>query len=720
MNGIWITPAELIALPTTGDAWQNLVAAASAPLNLASITLANQDSLGNTTTLAKALVYARAGGAQYLTDVLAAIDKIANTNTEQDTGSRGLSVGRELAAYVIAADLIQLSSVNPTLDAQFRAKLTYLLSPQAVLPDGRTLVSTHEDRPNNWGTHAGASRIAAAMYLGDTTELNRAAQVFQGWLGDTAAYNGFSYGNTCWQSDPNNPVGINPVGGTISGNNVDGALPEEMRRGSCPQWPPTFTDYAWEAMQGAIVQAELLENAGYPSWQWSSQALLRATNFLTSLGWPPTGDDTWQPWILNKAYGTTLVPATSPTSPGKNLGWTDWTHGMTAVPVQNVAPVVNAGVDQQIYTLNTTVVGSVQDDGLLFPLNLQWTAISGPGVVSFATPTQLTTGVTFSNPGLYTLRLSAHDGQYTTNDVLVVEILNTPPPPNLPPVVTTAATPSTLTLPLQTVQLEATIVDDTSYSSSWTQVSGPPSTIINPSSDTTAATLSTAGTYVFQVTVQDGLNTVVKQVTVTLNEAPIPVVVEVDAGQARVIDAGHTTQLVGTYTGLTNPETVWSQLSGPAAIITPTGFNPVDVTLTIPGVYTFQFDADGYTDTVVITVQGTPVGEQITVDAGPDKSLFWPMNSVFLNGTVIPENTPVVWFVSGPGSVQLQNSPTATAVFSAPGEYTLTLCAEFEPDVCDTMKVTITERTVTAPAGHYNRRRNCCRRCKCQPCCCRK
>ena len=31
-----------------------------------------------------------------------------------------------------------------------------------------TLVSTHENRPNNWGTHAGAARAAVARYLGDS------------------------------------------------------------------------------------------------------------------------------------------------------------------------------------------------------------------------------------------------------------------------------------------------------------------------------------------------------------------------------------------------------------------------------------------------------------------------------------------------------------------------------------------------------------------------
>ena len=64
-----------------------------------------------------------------------------------------------------------------------------------VVLDGRTLISTHEERPNNWGTAAGASRMAVALYLGDTTQLERCAQVFHGWLGDRSAYAGFDFGD---------------------------------------------------------------------------------------------------------------------------------------------------------------------------------------------------------------------------------------------------------------------------------------------------------------------------------------------------------------------------------------------------------------------------------------------------------------------------------------------------------------------------------------------
>lgn len=319
-KGIWISRAELAQLPTSGSAWETLKAAADAPTELP--TLSDQDSKANTTVLAKALVFARTGEQQYRDQVVEALKVITFNNTED--GGRTLALGRELAAYVIAADLIDLASYDPSLDGQFRQKLRELLT--KVL-DGDTLQSIHERRPNNWGTHAGASRAAVAVYLGDKAELERTAIVFHGYLGDHAAYDNFNFGDDLsWQADDQHPVGINPVGAMKDGHSLDGALPEEMRRGGAFQWPPADTPYPWEGLQGAVVQAEILHRAGYPTWDWENKALLRAVQFLYNTGWAPVSDDEWTPCLVNFAYQTKF-PVDPTAKPGKNMGWTCWTHG---------------------------------------------------------------------------------------------------------------------------------------------------------------------------------------------------------------------------------------------------------------------------------------------------------------------------------------------------------------------------------------------------------
>lgn len=328
-KGIWIGAEQIAALPTSGAAWENLRAEADEPTGTPD--LSNQDDDVNVRVLAKALVFARTGDARYRTEVIDACRRAIGT----EDGGRTLALGRELAAYVIAADLVGLP---PDLDAPFRS---WLAAVRHESLDGRTLVSTHEDRPNNWGTHASASRAAIAVYLGDSADLQRVASVFKGWLGDRAAYSGFDFGDLDWQANPSQPVGVNPKGATLQGHPVDGVLPDDQRRGGGFTWPPPAENYVWEALQGALATAVILSRAGYPDvWSWQDQALLRAARWLHDQArFPAEGDDTWLPHLVNHYYATSF-PAPVPARPGKNLGWTDWTHGPGAPPASGTPPPV--------------------------------------------------------------------------------------------------------------------------------------------------------------------------------------------------------------------------------------------------------------------------------------------------------------------------------------------------------------------------------------------
>jgi hypothetical protein len=319
-GSVWVSPAELQRLPTSGAAWTTLKAAADGALGTADI--ADQSSEHDTRTLAAALVYARTGGAAYRAKAAAAITAAIGT----ERGGRTLALGRNLASYVIAADLVDLDGFDAAGGARFRS---WLWAVRTAVLDGMTLVSTHELRPNNWGTMAGGSRIAADVYLGDTTDLARAAAVFAGFTGESP-YGGFKFGDTSWQADPARPLGINPKGATKSGLLVDGALPDDMRRGAAFSIPAVPTGYPWEALQGVLVQADVLNRHGYPAWGWGDNAVLRAVDFLARIdalwgGWWAASDDAWQPYVVNRAYGTSF--RTAPASDGKILGWTSWVYG---------------------------------------------------------------------------------------------------------------------------------------------------------------------------------------------------------------------------------------------------------------------------------------------------------------------------------------------------------------------------------------------------------
>lgn len=318
--GVWITKEQIAALPTTGTAWNGLVSAAN---KSSSADLSNQDNNDDVNTLAKALVGVRTGNETMMADARKHIMSIMET----ENGGRSLALARNLPSYVIAADLVGLSSADET---KFKSWLKSVVNER--MDEGRTLKQTFEQRPNNWGTHAGAALASIAVYTNDSVLLARVVQVYKGWLGDRSSYTGFKYGDLDWQANKNAPVGINPLGAKLSigGSlrDVDGALPEEMRRGGSLSWPPKETGYAYEALQGALVTAEILHNKGYDVYNWSDKALLRAYKFLDRIGWQAEGDDRWQMNIVNLRYNTSF-PSTLSANYGKNMGWTSWTHQKT-------------------------------------------------------------------------------------------------------------------------------------------------------------------------------------------------------------------------------------------------------------------------------------------------------------------------------------------------------------------------------------------------------
>jgi len=187
IKGVWTSAEELATRPTSGPAWEALVAASrqdtSAP------NLSNQDDPTNVRVLAAALVFARTGGSALRDKVIAACTKAVGT----ESGARALALARELPAYVIAADLVGYR------EPRF---VTWVAGVRHAPMTGgpASLIASHEERPNNWGTHAAAARAACAAYLGDQAELERCARVFRGWLGDRDAYSAFSYGDPAWQT----------------------------------------------------------------------------------------------------------------------------------------------------------------------------------------------------------------------------------------------------------------------------------------------------------------------------------------------------------------------------------------------------------------------------------------------------------------------------------------------------------------------------------------
>jgi hypothetical protein len=319
-RNLWIDRDVLRSRPTSGSAWDRLSSDARGGWGSADIS--DQDSDHDVLTFAGALYAVRMNDTGMRNKVISAIEDAIGT----ESGGRTLALARNLTGYVLAADLVGYDT------SQFRS---WLSSVRTENLDGRTLKNTHEERANNWGTHAGAARIAADLFLGDTTDLAKAVRVFQGFLGDRSAYKGFSFGDSSWQANPSAPVPINPAGAVKNGINIDGALVDDVRRCGCSvQSPAPKENYQWEAMQGIVTQATLLHAAGYTDvWQRSDEALYRATRFLyEQANFPAESDDSFVTFLIDAGLGTDYSAGVR-ANMGKSMAYTDYTHptGTTAI-----------------------------------------------------------------------------------------------------------------------------------------------------------------------------------------------------------------------------------------------------------------------------------------------------------------------------------------------------------------------------------------------------
>ena len=270
--------------------------------------------------LAAGLVYARTGETAYRTKAIAAIKAAVET----ENGGRTLALARNLPGYVLAANLVDLPGVEPAFNENtFKPWLRSLLTETL---DGQTLRSTHERRPNNWGTHAGAARVAIALYLGDDAELARAATVFHGWLGDRAAYAGFEYGDVTWQCDPSKPVGDQPRLHQGAATPSAGRCPTTCAGvGASPGRRPRPAIRGRRSRAPSCRPSSCVVPATTPGTGRTRRSCGPPSSCTTDrLG--GVGDDEWQPWLIDARYGTSYRDA-APAQHGKNFGWTDWLYG---------------------------------------------------------------------------------------------------------------------------------------------------------------------------------------------------------------------------------------------------------------------------------------------------------------------------------------------------------------------------------------------------------
>ncbi|HLY82381.1 MAG TPA: hypothetical protein VKQ71_05315, partial [Acidimicrobiales bacterium] len=356
-----------------------------------------------------------------------------------------------------------------------------------------------------------------------------------------------------------------------------------------------------------------------------------------------------------------------------------------------VPPQVNPGVPAPF-------VGAVSEPGLPAgsTLSYRWSAASGPGSVTFASPTALTSTATFSAPGVYLVQLGATDGENTGLAQAEVAV-----GPNQAPTVNAGAD-ITVTMPANGIALHGTVHDDglplgAILTTTWSTQSGPAqASFTDAGSLTTTVSFPAPGTYVLQLAASDTQYTTTSTLTATVVPANQPPVIANLQAPATVPFAGsaHLSAIV-TDDGLPVGSSVsveWSQVTGPGSItFTSPNQTSTDASFgNAVGTFVLQLSAtDGQLTTVQqFSINVLPRGaidQPPLVSAGPNLTLSAPSCGVVLAGSATDDGLPagstlvVKWIqMGGPVPVTFANaaSATTTACFNAPGQYLLWLEAD--------------------------------------------
>ena len=254
------------------------------------------------------------------------------------------------------------------------------------------------------------------------------------------------------------------------------------------------------------------------------------------------------------------------------------------------------------------------------PVTTNWSAVSGPGTVSFGDASATNTTASFTAAGTYVLRITANDTELSASDDVTITV--DPPPVNQAPVVN-AGGDQTITLPASAT-LAGTVSDDglplgASVSTQWSQVSGPGTTsFADGSALNTMASFSADGTYVLRLTADDTALSASDDLTVVVNpEAPnVPPTVSAGSDQTAIVGVALVLNGTATDDGRPNPPgalTVsWSQISGPGtATFGNASAVDSDVTFSAEGSYVLRLTADDgaatSSDDVTVTVSSAPI-----------------------------------------------------------------------------------------------------------------
>ncbi|PJJ76579.1 putative secreted protein (Por secretion system target) [Thermoflavifilum aggregans] len=349
-------------------------------------------------------------------------------------------------------------------------------------------------------------------------------------------------------------------------------------------------------------------------------------------------------------------------------------------PSPNQPPVVKLSSKNVTTTLPVDSVqvdgsGSYDPDGTI--TNYQWKQISGPNQAKIITPNQPKTWLDSLQAGSYRFTLTVTDnGGLQGVDTVTIQVNPAPPKP---PVVKLASRFITITLPTDSVYLDAsasTDPDGTIIQYRWAQISGNTARILSPAQASTWVTGLQTGNAAFLITITDnnGLSSV-DTVFVTVNPAPAqyPPVIVLKTKNISITLPNDSVYLdaSGSYDSLhtiTTYQWALNQGDASAVIVSPARASTIVKNLKA-GIYVFTItvtDDAGLqaTDTVKVYVQNPPNQPPVANIRTSTDSVYLPVDSLFLDGSgsYDPEGGRLTYLwkqVSGPAPAVIRSSNQA-------------------------------------------------------------
>jgi RHS repeat-associated protein len=294
---------------------------------------------------------------------------------------------------------------------------------------------------------------------------------------------------------------------------------------------------------------------------------------------------------------------------------------------------------------------------------------------------------------------------------------------NLAPVVSAGPDRDILAPPVSgfsiVVGLPGRVVDDGlpfgTLTQGWSLVAGPSTvTFASAASAQTTATFTKDGIYILRLKAYDGELYGSDDVTVVVAASALNLAPVVTCGEATTLrlpasNQPFTCSIADDGRPTATVQSVWSQVSGPAAAsFSTTSGSATTITFPAAGNYVIRLSASDTeligSDDIRVTVLA---GNQApVVAAGSDQSITLPNRSTMVMGTATDDGLPTGaalttrWsLVSGPGAAVFGNPLllATTVFFDAPGVYQLRLTAQ-DTDLSASDEVTVTVLGTT-PVG---------------------